>query len=98
MKVSSIRFERLTNLGNFENEKIGIEVLLEDGDTAKGALERARLFVEAHSAKERDPVLEARLRQTLAHPDDFEPRQVRDAQEVLDRWSAEQAQEEDIGF
>lgn len=40
-----VRYERLFNLGNYENEKIGISVPVEDGETADQALARAQAFV-----------------------------------------------------
>lgn len=42
MKPTKVYYERCTNLGNYENEKIGIEIELEDGDTVSAAVDTAR--------------------------------------------------------
>ena len=48
-----IYYEKCINLGNYENEKIGIEILLEDDDTAKDAMNKAREFVFKQSMGKR---------------------------------------------
>lgn len=53
MKAMRIYYEKCFNLGNYENEKIGIEILLEDEDTAKDALKAAKDFVEGQGAGRR---------------------------------------------
>ena len=42
MKPVKVYYERCINLGDYENEKIGIEIELEDGDTVTKAVESAR--------------------------------------------------------
>lgn len=42
MKPTKVYYERCINLGNYENEKIGIEIELEDGDTVNAAVDTAR--------------------------------------------------------
>ncbi len=49
MKATKIYYKKLINLGNYENEEIGIEIELEDNVTAKMALDSARIFVENNS-------------------------------------------------
>lgn len=53
MKAMRIYYEKCINLGNYENEKIGIEILLEDDDTAKDAMNKAREFVFKQSMGKR---------------------------------------------
>lgn len=45
MKATKIYYEKCFNLGNFENEKIGIELIVEDGELAKDVLAKAKQFV-----------------------------------------------------
>jgi len=45
MKAKKIIYERLFNLGNYQHEKIGIEIEIEEGEKAKDVLERAKQFV-----------------------------------------------------
>lgn len=63
MKATKIYYEKLFNLGNYENEKIGIEVQLEDGDVAEEALEKAKSAVERMQGGER-----ARLLNIVTNP------------------------------
>ena len=45
MKATKIYYEKLFNLGNYQNEKIGIELIIEDGELAKDVLAKAKQFV-----------------------------------------------------
>jgi len=47
--IKSIRYERLYNLGNFEHEKICLEVDVMDGDDPVQVLAKARTFCDLHS-------------------------------------------------
>lgn len=49
MKVNTIRYERLCNLGDYEHEKVAIEIQLEDGESATTALEKAKKFCRVSS-------------------------------------------------
>jgi len=49
MKARIIRYERLYNLGNFEHEKIAIEIEIEEGETASEVLRRAQDFCRLKS-------------------------------------------------
>jgi len=48
MKVTKIYYKKLSNLGNYENEEIGIELEAEGKETALELLNKARLFVRVH--------------------------------------------------
>lgn len=45
MKATKIYYEKCFNLGNLENEKIGIELIVEDGELAKDVRQKAKDFV-----------------------------------------------------
>jgi hypothetical protein len=45
MRATKITYERVHNLGNFENERVGIEIELDEGEKADEALRLARIFV-----------------------------------------------------
>ena len=47
MKATKIYYEKLFNLGNYQNEKIGIELIIEDGEKASDVLEQAKNFVNS---------------------------------------------------
>ena len=42
MKITTVSYEALANLGNYENEKIRLEAVLEDGDTYESCLEELK--------------------------------------------------------
>ena len=42
MKINKVTYSALANIGNYENEKIELEGLLEDGDTYESCLEQLR--------------------------------------------------------
>lgn len=44
MRAVEVRYEKTHNLGNYESEKVGVTIALSDGDSAQGALEKAKLF------------------------------------------------------
>lgn len=46
MKAKKIIYEKLVNLGNYQHEKIGIEIEIQEGETASDVLAKARLFVD----------------------------------------------------
>jgi hypothetical protein len=50
MKIISIHYSALVNTGNYENEKIGLDAALEDGDTVESVIEalKDRAFASLH--------------------------------------------------
>lgn len=52
MRVTELRYERTTNLGNFCSEKIGLTIELEPGVTASEALANAKKFIDKYGQKE----------------------------------------------
>lgn len=52
--ITSVTYERLYNLGNYENEKLGVVVAVVDGDV-ETAFNLARETVEAEHARMRNP-------------------------------------------
>jgi hypothetical protein len=52
MKATKIFYKKLIGLGNFENEQIGIELEIGDGETAEQVLEQAKRFVNGKKESE----------------------------------------------
>jgi hypothetical protein len=95
MKVTIVRFEKLINLGNYENQKLGVEVQLDEGETPSEAIKRAKAFVESHLAPKVDTNYDIeQAKRIVANPDDYAPKKVREAQTLLDRV----VQEDQIPF
>jgi hypothetical protein len=51
MHVSSIRYGRKINTGNYQSLDLSIEVALEEGDSPTEAFEKARKLVEFEAKK-----------------------------------------------
>ena len=52
MKCTRIYYEKCFNLGNYQNEKVGVEIELAEGETATQALDAAKDFVERSNPQE----------------------------------------------
>ncbi len=46
MKITSINYQKTFNLGNYQSERVGCEIQLDEGDSASGLLDTARSIVE----------------------------------------------------
>lgn len=46
MNIKSINYQKTFNLGNYQSERIGVEIELNPGDSANEALDLAKQFVE----------------------------------------------------
>jgi len=45
MKVTKITVERVVNLGDFENERLAVTVVVEEGDSPAAVVMNARKFI-----------------------------------------------------
>lgn len=86
MKATKVTYSRLISKGNYENAKIEIELLVEDGETAAEVFSAAKGFVERRIAIERltshtvdmaRRILEDKRNHTLA--------QIEEAEEILSK-------------
>lgn len=93
MNVTKVTYGKLVSTGNFSNEKLEITVELDEGDTPADALKRARAFVEAAIGEKPSEFELSRARARVDNPDDYPPKEVRAAQELLSR-----AEQSDIPF
>lgn len=60
MNITLVRYERVHNLGNYESERIGVEVVVNEGESPDEAVEAARTFVAKSlglTAAEKDEIL-----------------------------------------
>ncbi|MFN8493827.1 MAG: hypothetical protein U0350_39885 [Caldilineaceae bacterium] len=82
MQVVTVKYEFLKNLGNFQHEKLGVEVQVEPGESPFEALQRAKKFVRGCLATFSEFDIEKAKRIT-ANPDDYTVKQFREAQDLL---------------
>ena len=85
MEVTKIEYSRLYSLGNFEHERISVEVALEDGETPHQAVCRAREFVKKEHEHKVPSVPEiASAKKILENPDQFTGYQVKEAKKIVE--------------
>lgn len=84
MHVKTVIYNKVFSLGNYENEKIGIEIELKEGEDPQKAIQDARQYVE-YNHKVNGMVNEMNeCEHVVAHPDDFTGTQVKRAQERIE--------------
>lgn len=87
MKATSIVYQKVYALGNFQNEKIGIEIELSEEDTATDALEKAKAWCDKmHDGNKADNPQrqeQIRLQNIVNNPDDFTGKEVKEAKAKL---------------
>ena len=90
MKATKIYYQKCFNLGNYENEVIGIELEIEQGEKASGVLEKARYFANSKTTTGQFSIYE-KYKKISENPDDYTGREVKEANSWL-------KQEEDLPF
>ncbi|HQN17435.1 MAG TPA: hypothetical protein PLC90_13915 [Bacteroidales bacterium] len=85
MKVKTISYSKVFSLGNYENEKIGTEIEVEETDDIQKVIQKAREFVE-YNHKLNGFVSELdQCQRVINNPDDFTGSQVRHTKERADQ-------------
>lgn len=86
MKITEISYEKVFNLGNYSNEKIGVRVQLAEGESpldafaeAKKQVEKSHLFFQSLPAYER-------AKKTAADPNNNTGYQVAEARAVIETF------------
>ena len=82
MKVVSVEYKKLVNLGNFEHQSVAVSVVLDDGETPHDAVARAKKFVEAELKPRPTENEWASAKRILENPDNYTGREVKQAQSV----------------
>lgn len=76
MKTNLVSYHKVFSLGNYENEKIGVEIEIQDGDDVQKAIQQARQFVEFnHKLNGINSEME-QCERIVNNPEDFTGRQV----------------------
>jgi hypothetical protein len=83
MKTKSITYSKVFSLGNYENEKIGVEIEIQDGDDVQKAIQDARQFVEFNHKLNGFNSELAQCEHVIKNPDDFTGMQVKRAQDRM---------------
>jgi hypothetical protein len=83
VKVVSVKYEKLVNLGNYEHQSIGVEVALEDGEFPHDAVARAKKFVEAELKPRPTENEWASAKRILDDPDIYTGNAVKQARAIV---------------
>lgn len=85
MKVKTITYHKVFSLGNFQNEKIGTEIEITEGDNVQNVIQKAREFVE-YNHKLNGILSELNQAQHVVdNADNFTGAQVKKAQEIINK-------------
>lgn len=87
MKITSVQYGRLVNLGNFENEKLSAWATVEEGETPEEALAKVTAFIEAQAGTRQQQ--ESQVEQTAAKLNRMESdkhQMEREIKEMRDTW------------
>lgn len=86
MKATKIYYQKCFNIGNYQNEVVGIELEVGEGEKAVDVLERAKQFVESKDFLAAGiQEYENNLR-IVSDPDNYTGRQVREANKFLAKY------------
>lgn len=85
MKATKIYYQKCFNLGNYQNEVIGIELEVEANEKASDVMELARYFVNSESVSRATIEMYERMKRVVENPDDYTGKQVEEACEFLEK-------------
>jgi len=94
MKCTRIYYEKCFNLGNYQNEKVGVEIELAEGETATQALDASKKFVEKSNPKSDKKLELNNAKHIIEHKDSFSYNDVVKAQSIIDK----SPEEDDLPF
>lgn len=83
MKTKQVSYSKVFSLGNYENEKIGVEIEIQEGDDVQKAIQEARNFVEFNHKVNGLATELAQCERVVSNPEDFTGRQVQRAKERI---------------
>lgn len=98
MKAKKIIYEKLFNLGNYQHEKIGIEIEIEEGEKAKDVLEKAKQFVNQLDPENEKKKEYERSCEILKHKDGYTYSRVMQAEEVVKQYESETQEDDSLLF
>jgi len=91
MEIVQVSYHKTFNLGNYSNEKIGIDIKLTPGEDPLDAFAEAKKQVErSHLFFKHAPSYE-QAKKVVANPDDYTGREVKQAEECITAFEANYA-------
>jgi hypothetical protein len=83
VKIQTIQYHKVFNLGNYSNEKIGVDIVIGEGEDPLEAFAEAKRLVEKSHKFFQDLPNYEQAKKIVANPDDFTGRTVKQAHEVI---------------
>lgn len=88
MEITTVSYHKVFNLGNYSNEKIGIDMKLAPGEDPLEAFAEAKKIVEKSHQFFQDIPSYQRAKKVSSNPDDYTGRDVKQAQETIAAFEA----------
>jgi hypothetical protein len=98
MRATKIFYKRLFNLGNYQNEEIGIEIEVEKGEKATDVLQKAKLFIAGLDPKNENKRKYVEAIEVLKNKDGYSYKKVTEAEEIVRIYEANKDSKEEIPF
>ena len=86
MRATKIYYQKCFNLGNYQNEVVGIELEIGEDEKAADVLEKAKQFVESKDLATASVQEYENSLQIVHDPDNYTGKQVREANEFLSKY------------
>jgi hypothetical protein len=88
MHIDKVSYHKTFNLGNYSNEKIGLDIILEPGENPLDAFAEAKKQVEKSHQFFQDLPRYEQAQKVVDSPDDYTGREMKTAQEVMKAFEA----------
>lgn len=88
MKIQTIQYHKVFNLGNYSNEKIGVDVVIADGEDPLEAFAEAKRLVEKSHKFFVDLPSYENAKKVVANPDEYTGRNVKEARQCIEVFEA----------
>lgn len=98
MKATKIYYKRLFSLPNYQNEEVGIEIEIEEGEKAIDVLQKAKLFVSGLDPKNEKERKYNEAIDILKFKENYPYKKVIDAEEIVRTYEANKNSEESLPF
>ena len=89
MKAKRVYYEKCFSLGNFENQKVGIEIEIEKGEFAKMAIDKAMVYVERYNPNNEKEYKYRDACAILRNKENSTYKQVTDAEAIVKKYEEE---------
>jgi len=84
MTIKNVTYHKVFSLGNYENEKIGIEIEVGEGENPVDVLFEAKKYVEKSHLFNQELPKYKRAKDIAADPENYTGHQVKDAQTAVE--------------